>query len=876
MAIRVNSNTPQQQQASAQSFGAIRSYRSPFEGVQMQSVGGGFRQAAQAVLDINSSMQRKRDLVGEATAKDAATNYDLALQNANAALAKAHTTENPTLIDKARAEFDALNPEAKTFSLSTFADKEVDKKYYDLYTKPIRLGYNRFKIGHDNYANEVDLLNRQDNKLKQREKDFAGLAKKEEISGSEFVTYIDNLIQDGISAELNGFSDPSTKQNYQKMFSDKVRRAYKLLFSKAKTVEELNEQRRIFYDEIETGQLGEFFAHEEEVANLYNTRLTALTANGNNAQIANVKSVLVTARNNFDGLLNNFENFDLRSNWMGYLEEAEKQISSIPTDENGAPLYIDNATDLQNFYSTRALLGYFTPLGPSGETLIREHTIQYSKTGVLPTMPDIIKSNDAKKYTDLVAELGDNLKEAIKYGDSAEAFELLHGKANNASEVNEFIEEEFGQTRITSISHIDTSFPSNWQDNPDMLFNHLEEVFTDNTIGKVLNHVQSSLQRDNKDDISYEEASVYDLVARGMIHNGIDGSDPLQVQGYLKEKVTMLTGLYADGKLVGDQGEAKDIYDGILSVNNLQDEKYQTELLKKLNDPDVQRQPGLISFYQTLVKGLAFRIQEADLPFFDILKDERKFYNYFVEKEAELFSDMAGVTTTTKNGTKVLVFGDYINQTQTLRKRVNPFGLHAPKRLLTGLREFKNVFGRTKGISDMFTEKHMASDIGEEILRAVSFELSNMDTAYRQDIKFEELAADDPLLKYKIQDKVFKEYQRGDLDQEDKYLGYLNSRTTSAGGISVPSLKLDRIGEDENGNLGIVVEYYDVDSPENYETYIKPNGEPLVISFERLSKLVNVSLEKKFEPMILMASPTRALLPVVSDRGHYNLMNNLE
>ena len=134
------------------------------------------------------------------------------------------------------------------------------------------------------------------------------------------------------------------------------------MFSKAKTVEELNEQRRIFYDEIETGQLSEFFAHEEEVANLYNTRLTALTANGNNAQIANVKSILTTSRNNFDGVLNNFENFDLRSNWMGYLEKAEKQISSIPTDENGAPLYIDNATDLQNYYSTRTLLGYFTPL----------------------------------------------------------------------------------------------------------------------------------------------------------------------------------------------------------------------------------------------------------------------------------------------------------------------------------------------------------------------------------------------------------------------------------------------------------------------------------------------------------------------------------
>lgn len=876
MAIRVNSNTPQQQQASASSFGAVRSYRSPFEGVQIEGFGGGLRQAAQAVSDINKSMQRKKDLVGNATAEDAATNYDLELQNANQKLAAAQSSGDPTLIKEAQGAFDSLNPEAKTFSLAAYADKEVDSKYYQRYLKTIRTGYNRFKIGHENYANEVSLLNRQDSKLKDLNKDFARLAKQENISGSEFAVYVDSLVEAGTSEELNGFSKAETKTSYQTKYSDKIRRAYKLLFSRSKTVEDLNEQKRIFYDEIETGQLGEFFNHEEEVANLYNARLQSLTANGGKAQEANVKGVLVTARNNFDGLLNNFESFDFRSNWSSYLDKASDQIASIPTDEKGVPLHITNASDLQDYYSTRALVGYFLPLGPSGETLIREHAIQYSKTGVLPTMPDIIKSNDAKKYTDLVTSLGEEVKEAVKYGDAAEVYELLNGKVDDPGKIEEFVAEEFGQTRITSIVHMDTNFPSNWQDNPDLLFNHLEEVFTDNSVGRVLTHVASSLQRDNKDDISYEEATVYDLIGRGMIHNGIDGSDPLQVQGYLKQKVTMLTGLYADGKLVGDQGEAKDIYDAILSVNFLQDEKYQTELLKKLNDPDVQRQPGLKSFYQTLVKGLAFRIQEADLPFFDILKDERKFYNYFVEKEAELFSDMSGVTATTKNGTKVLVFGDYINQTETLRKRVNPFGLHAPKRLLTGLREFKNVFGRTKGISDMFAEKHVASDIAEEQFRAIAYVLSTLDTSYRQDIDFDNLAADDPLQKYKIQDKVFKEYNRGDLDQEDKYLGYLNSRTTSAGGLSAPSFKLDQIGEDEEGNPGIVVEYYDVDSPDNFETYIKPNGKPLVISFELLSKLVNVSLEKKFEPAILMASPTRALFPVVDDMGHYNLMKNLE
>ena len=61
MAIRVSSNTPQQTQASAETFGYVRSYRSPLEGVQAAQTGRGLQQAGQALGQVASLMKRKEE-----------------------------------------------------------------------------------------------------------------------------------------------------------------------------------------------------------------------------------------------------------------------------------------------------------------------------------------------------------------------------------------------------------------------------------------------------------------------------------------------------------------------------------------------------------------------------------------------------------------------------------------------------------------------------------------------------------------------------------------------------------------------------------------------------------------------------------------------
>ena len=157
MAIRVSSNTPQQTQASAETFGYIRSYKSPLEGVRAADTGRGLQQAGQAIQQVASLMKRKEDEANRIVADGALNAYQSDLDNANNFLEQAYKSQNQEDITKGQAQFNALNPENKGFSLGSYAEKEIDSKHYDGYLGSLKNNWNKYGLAHNNAENQFKI-----------------------------------------------------------------------------------------------------------------------------------------------------------------------------------------------------------------------------------------------------------------------------------------------------------------------------------------------------------------------------------------------------------------------------------------------------------------------------------------------------------------------------------------------------------------------------------------------------------------------------------------------------------------------------------------------------------------------------------------------
>lgn len=226
MAIRVSSNTPQQTQASAETFGYIRSYRSPLEGVQAADTGRGLQQASQALQNVASIMKRKEDEANRIVADGALNAYQAKLDNANNFLEQAYKSQNQEDITEGQAQFNALNPENKGFNLGSYAEKEIDSKYYDGYIGRLKTNWNKYGLAHNNAENQFKITNTLDKDLFGHSNLLASLRQKNTLSDMEFDAYINASTAKANNSAINALSSVDAQNAQRNGFSNLVFEAY--------------------------------------------------------------------------------------------------------------------------------------------------------------------------------------------------------------------------------------------------------------------------------------------------------------------------------------------------------------------------------------------------------------------------------------------------------------------------------------------------------------------------------------------------------------------------------------------------------------------------------------------------------------------------
>ena len=263
MAIRINSNTPQQRGSDPSQFGAIRSYTSPLEGVQAADTGRGLQQAGQALSQLGQHFKRKEDEVNRVRADTAVTNYGLELNQASLNYVKALNSKDEEAKNAAKAAFDALSPEAKDFSFNNYTDKPTDSKFYNPYINRARTTYQEQLLNHEKLATEIELIDNTEESVEEVERQLFLLKKDPTMDPKKFQDFLGFANNAALNLSDN-FSDPRTKASFEAKISDYMARGYEYAFSQVSSEKELLAQRTQFYENLSNGGWGDYFDQEEE------------------------------------------------------------------------------------------------------------------------------------------------------------------------------------------------------------------------------------------------------------------------------------------------------------------------------------------------------------------------------------------------------------------------------------------------------------------------------------------------------------------------------------------------------------------------------------------------------------------------------------
>lgn len=233
--IRVTSNTPQQKEASAESFGYIRAYRSPLEGVEAADVGRGYKEAGQAVQRVAMHMQQKADEAGKLAASKAYSEYDSRIKFVNAQIKSAFELGDKEKATEFMGQFNELNPRNKDFTLGT----EVDQKYYEPYLAGLATDWERHNIAHTNAKNQYTIVNDLTDSVNNNTNNVASFRLQKEIGFKQYGEQIDLLTVDGTKSSIESLSSEKAKNTYRADLSNLVRSVYQEQIVRAKNPEDL-------------------------------------------------------------------------------------------------------------------------------------------------------------------------------------------------------------------------------------------------------------------------------------------------------------------------------------------------------------------------------------------------------------------------------------------------------------------------------------------------------------------------------------------------------------------------------------------------------------------------------------------------------------
>ena len=851
MAIRVSSNTPQQTQASAETFGYIRSYRSPLEGVQAADTGRGLQQAGQALQNVASVMKRKEDEAGKLAASNAYQSYDARLKATNDGLKNAYDKGNKEEQAQFRAEFDSLNPENKDFVLGT----EVDKKYYEPYLGALAKNWELDDIAHNNAKNQYKIRNDLIEHVDNGTNTVAQFRLQKDIGFNQYGEQIDKIIVAGTKSSIDALSSDRAKNAYRGDMSNLARSVYHEQILRAKSPEDLDAIQQDMLTRLTVpGGLSTFFGETDQraIESIILSRKGQMVAN----DFAELKAI---AANDLNKVINNISQISAEIDSLDNPElpiiisdvrELWESIDSSMLPDNGQRTHNSVGAFLSKFNPNvhyNPDTGQEVNVGTDFSIDIKAMT--KNPNYVIPVDEDL-RPEEATKYRTMVENTVNRAKTAFQNGGGTDALKVLLGKDYDPSSAKDAaIALGYPTTPLTNLPTV--AFPNDPLNDDAARNTYFSQLFENNSATQVMaygTYVTNQAQTNAERFQGYLITQIAGDVARGV--------DP----NTLVERTSMLAGLTRIGS-AGMNIEEQNAYNRFIRLAESQSVEFQMPILAEI---ERARRDGAVfltnqegnGYLDNLLKGMFLNAyREKDQNRVLGLNEKKEVYNKVLQFDAKAVSVMNGY----------LSNSDHVSSTFGILSNSGAMDVRLPPSMsdeveynrlkfapfaLTGLK-------RTIGTSDQFT--YFGEQFGErkmlldEKARRTAFVgvhwlVHNGDITY-QSLLQQKLANGQPNPLIAHFQEVAEEVDLNNLAESDLFEILMESTSIGVDGTERPTLQMIDFAETDSKELGSVIGVWNYDANE-YQPLIYTDNRMAVVPhshLEEYERIMSTAQEQGYE-----------------------------
>ena len=849
--IRVSSNNPQQREASAESFGYIRAYRSPLEGVQAADTGRGLQQAGQALQNVASVMQRKEDEAGKLVASNAYNAYDARLKEVNEGLKQAYASGNKEQQTQYRAQFDALNPKSKGFKLGT----EVDDKYYEPYLGALANNWNSHNTAHNNAKNQYiirnDLIEHVDNGTNS----VAKFRLQKDIGFNQYGEELDKITVAGTKSSIEALSDQRTKNAYRGDMSNLVRSVYHEQILRAKSPEDLDAIQQDMLTRLTvSGGLSTFFSETDQraVESTIVTRKGQMVAN----DFAELKSI---AADGLNKVINNISQISAEIDSLdnpelpfilANLREEWESVDSSMLPESGQRTHKSVGAFISKFNPNV----HFNPVTEQEVNVGTDFSIDIKAMTknpdyVIPIDEDL-RPEEATKYRTMVENTVNRAKTAFENGGGTDALKVLLGRDYDASSAKDAATAlGYPTTPLTNLPTAE--FPNDPLNDDAARNTYFSQLFENNSATQVMaygTYVTNQAQTNAERFQGYLITQIAGDVARGV--------DPKT----LVERTSMLAGLTRTGS-AGMSTEEKDAYNRFYELAERQGTEFQMPILAEIERARRDGQVFLTNeqgtgYLDSLLKGMFLNAyRERDTNKIIGLHERHEVYNKVLQFDAKAVSVMNGFLSNSDDVAST--FGILSNsgamdvrlppsmsdEVEYNRLKFAPFALTGLKRAIGTSDQF-TYFGENFGDRKMLLDEkaRRAAFVG------VHWLVHNGDIQY-QSLLQQKLANGQPNPLIAHLQEVAEEVDLNTLDQQQMFAILMESQSIGIDGTARPTLQMIDFAETEGKELGSVIGVWNYDANE-YQPLIYADNRMAVVPhshLEEYERIMSTAQEQGYE-----------------------------
>lgn len=820
MAIRIQSKTPQQREASAETFGYIRAYSSPLEGVKLADPGRGLQQAAQSASQIAQLMQRKQDEAGRLQADKDYNEYLSILTETNDGLKNAYDTRDEQKQVEFEAKFDAINPESKDFVLGT----SVDKKYYEPYYADLITNYKKHAIAHKNAKNQYKIRDEVLDLTTNGDTEIAKFRLKPKIGANEYGAMLNKVVIAGTSSTIEALTDERSKSTFRSGMSDNARSIFMEEIRRADSLEGAEAVRTRMLQMLSVpGGLNTFFSEVDQraVETFIDNAKVKMTANDNEFLRTKAEGYLDQATTIKSQLLSRITSLDSDDlvNGVRDLREAWENIDGTHLSE----------AKLASKASIAALIGkhepiIVPPLLATTQLAIDVKGMTKDPNYVIP-IDDTMTSGDATAYRDYVKGIVDNGLEAMKNGGGTDGLKILLGKDYRASTAKDDAA-ALGFSNVSLISLPSGDIPDITQDPIGFKTwsSSLYELNPNNPAA--IAHYGAYLRNKGKDEKTRNAGYLLEL----MSNRANTGADPLT----LSENSVMFANKLAKGSGTFSDKEEAEWLKFLKKADK--ETTHEMPILREIRYAAESGDEGRRKFYTNMLKGVWVenyrKIFSGADKFLDGLGKRDEVYNATFTFDATTLSYSNGFIGNTDDASGMLnafstsghipvrvpaVWSDNLNYRISL--------MHAFKGTMRAIggtdtfQYFMSNFGEGKHVID-----NLARDAG---LLSLYWVVQNGDIDYQGFTqKAVEEGYDNPIL------NVINDYgddiDLGKLTKKTLFEVLVELKVTDASGVTRSAIELMDDGQAADGSMGRVVGIWSKDEDDYIPLVFKDNTEAIV------------------------------------------------